>query len=156
MQDVPELVRICSEGWRDTYRDLKPARYIEEMIAEFHTPERIASEIGTRDESWGGYVVAELDGRLLVAGGGGMIEPTAGEVFVLYADPRERRRGGGTAVLEFITSQQREHGAAEQWVSVEPENELGLAFYRAQGFVERGRRPAYRGDGESLRLCRRI
>ena len=90
-------MRICSQGRRDTYRDVAPAEYIEQTIAEFCTPERIASEIGERDESWGGYVVAELGGRLLVAGAGGMIEPKAGELCVLYADPRERRRGGGTA-----------------------------------------------------------
>jgi ribosomal protein S18 acetylase RimI-like enzyme len=155
-QDVEEIVRICSQGWRDTYRDPATAQYIEQTIAEFYTSERIASEIGERDERWGGYVVAELAGRLLVAGGGGMIEPNAGELFVLYADPRQRRRGGGTAVLEFITRQQRERGAVEQWVSVEPDNELGLAFYRARGFVERGRRPAHRGDGESVRLSRPI
>lgn len=155
-QDVREIVRICSEGWRDTYCELKPTQYIEQTIAEFYTPERIAGEIGAAGDSWDGYVVAELDGQLLVAGGGGMIEPIAGEVFVLYADPRQRRRGGGTAVLQFITAQQKEHGATEQWVSVEPNNNLGLAFYRARGFLDRGRRPAYRGDGESLRLCRAV
>jgi ribosomal protein S18 acetylase RimI-like enzyme len=155
-RDVPEIVRICSEGWRDTYSGFKSAQYIEEMIAEFYVPERIANEIGAHGEAWQGYVVAELDHRLLVAGGGGLIQPTLGEVFVLYADPRPRRRGGGTAVLEFITEQHRRLGATEQWVSVEPENELGLSFYRAQRFVERGRRPAYRGDGESLRLSRPI
>jgi ribosomal protein S18 acetylase RimI-like enzyme len=155
-RDVLEIVRICSAGWRDTYFGLKSVQYIEEMIAEFYAPARISADIGARDESWGGYVVAELDGRLLVAGGGGLIEPTVGELFVLYADPAERRRGGGTAVLGVITDAQRTLGATEQWVSVEPENHLGQAFYRAQGFGERERRPAYRGEGESLRLCRTI
>jgi ribosomal protein S18 acetylase RimI-like enzyme len=59
-------------------------------------------------------------------------------------------------VLDYITDQQRKLGATEQWVSVAPANELGLAFYEAQGFLEAGRRPAYRGDGESLRLYRAI
>lgn len=155
-QDVLEIARICSAGWRDTYAGLRSPQDIENAIAEFYVPERIERELGERNESWGGYVVAELDGRLLVAGGGGLIDVKVGELFVLYADPNQRRRGGGTAVLEFITERQRELGATEQWVSVEPGNELGLAFYRARGFIEHGRRPAYRGEGESLRLRRSI
>jgi hypothetical protein len=50
----------------------------------------VASDIGASDFSWGGYVVAELDRPVLVAGGGGLIEPGVGELFVLYADPRQR------------------------------------------------------------------
>jgi len=154
--DVEEICRVCSEGWRATYLGWKPEEYIEGVIAEFYVPDRVAREIGPRGESWGGYVLAELDGQILVAGGGGLIGPTNGELFVLYADPGRRRRGGGTAVLDFITAQPRELGAVEQWVSVEPGNEMGLPFYRAHGFIERERRPAYRGDGESLRLSRLI
>lgn len=155
-KDVERIAEVCSDGWRDTYAGLKPAAYIEEMIGEFYTPERIATEIGARNHDWGGYVVAELDGQVVVAAGGGLIESTVGELFVLYADPRHRRHGGGTAALQSVTEQQQELGATEQWVSVEPENEMGRSFYAARGFVERERRPAYRGGGESLRLSRPI
>jgi ribosomal protein S18 acetylase RimI-like enzyme len=85
-----------------------------------------------------------------------VIAESHSELFVLYADPTRRRRGGGTEVLRFLTDRQRRRGAREQWVSVEPENTLGLSFYCARGFTERGRRPAYRGDRESLRLAREI
>jgi ribosomal protein S18 acetylase RimI-like enzyme len=154
--DAPEIARICAAGWRDTYAGRHPHSYIEEVISEFYAPARIASESGPAGDAWGGYVVAELGGEILVAGAGGLISPEEGEIFVLYADPASRRRGGGRAVLCFITDQQRQWGAREQWVSVDPANDLGLSFYRAQGFSERGRLPAYRGDGESLRLARRI
>jgi ribosomal protein S18 acetylase RimI-like enzyme len=154
--DVEEICRVCSDGWRATYAGWQSEEFIEEVIAEFYVPDRVAQEVGPHGESWGGYVVAELDGQILVVGGGGLIEPTKGELFVLYADPVKRRQGGGTAVLRFITAQQRELGAVEQWVSVKPGNEMGLPFYRSQGFVEQERRPAYRGDGELLRLSRLI
>jgi len=154
--DASEIARICAAGWRDTYAGRHPQTYIEGVISEFYEPERIASESGGAGAEWGGYVVAELDGEIVVAGAGGLIGPAEGELFVLYADPAKRRRGGGREVLRFITDQQRQRGAREQWVSVDPENDLGLSFYRAQGFSERGRRPAYRGQGESLRLARRI
>jgi len=154
--DAAEIARICATGWRDTYAGRHPQSYIEEVISEFYAPDRIASEIGGAGDDWGGYVVAEFEGEILVAGAGGLISPEQGELFVLYADPARRRRGGGRQVLRFITDQQRQRGAREQWVSVDPENDLGLSFYRAHGFSERGRRPAYRGDGESLRLARRI
>ena len=154
-EDVPEIARICAAGWRDTYAGRHPPSYIEEIIAEFYHPERVAAEVGER-EDWGGYVVAELGGKVLVAGGGGLIGPGESELFVLYADPARRRLGGGSAVLGFITDRQRQQGAHRQWVSVDPENDLGLSFYRAHGFTEHGRRPAYRGDGESLRLARTI
>jgi hypothetical protein len=47
-------------------------------------------------------------------------------------------------------------GAREHWVSVEPENEKGLPFYRARGFVERGQRLAGAREGIVLRLWRAI
>lgn len=110
--------KICAPGWRDTYAVRHSRCYIEEVIAEFYNPERLASEVGGERDGWGGYVVAELDGEVLVAGGG-LIAPGEGELFVLYAHPAQRRRGGGSAVLRFITEQQRLRGARKQWVSVD-------------------------------------
>jgi GNAT superfamily N-acetyltransferase len=155
-EDVGEIVRICSAGWRTTYAAIRSPDEIESAIATFYAPERVRQEIAPAGPQWGGYVVAEDEGELLVAGGGGLTAPGVGELFVLYADPGRRRRGGGTAVLAFVSEQQREGGATEQWVSVQPHNALGIAFYRARGFVPRGRQPAFEGVGESLRMSRAL
>ena len=157
--DVEGIARVCAEGWRDTYGDLYSADQIEAAIAEYYRPERIRDEIGPR-EGWDGWLVAIDDGTVVGAGGGGMIEPSAGEIFVLYLDPVRRREGIGTLLLAAITEQQLAHGAREQWVSVEPENTKGLPFYEALGFTVQGERPAWGTAPEegrvSLRLMRRL
>jgi ribosomal protein S18 acetylase RimI-like enzyme len=159
-RDVEAICRICAEGWRDTYAELYDSAYIERTIQQFYVPERVCRELDAC-EGWDGWWVAEDEqGVVVAAGGGGSTAPGIAEVFVLYADPARRGAGAGTVVLEAITDQQRARGALEQWVSVEPENDKGLPFYRARGFVEQGTRPAYAADAddtrESLRLVRPI
>lgn len=127
------------------------------MIAEYYRPERIRSEIAA-PEGWDGWIVAMEGDTVVGAGGGGMIEPGVGEIFVLYLDPRRRGEGIGTLLLDTVTEQQRAQGAHEQWVSVEPGNTKGLPFYRARGFAVRGERPEWGtapAEGHtSLRLMR--
>jgi ribosomal protein S18 acetylase RimI-like enzyme len=72
-----------------------------------------------------------------------MTAPDVGELFVLYAEPRLQRRGGGSAVLDFLTRQQREAGARAQEVAVTPGNETALTFYAKHGFALADRRAPY-------------
>jgi ribosomal protein S18 acetylase RimI-like enzyme len=156
VDDAAAIERICSEGWRDTYRELYTPGEIDRIIGEFYNPTRLRSEIES-PKGWDGWWVSEDDdGQVVAAGGGGLTEPGVAEVFVLYADPARRGEGAGTTILEAVTDEQRQQGAHEQWVSVEPENRIGLGFYRARGFVQAGSRPAYRRKGISLRLRREI
>jgi ribosomal protein S18 acetylase RimI-like enzyme len=156
VDDVDEIARVCSEGWRETYRELYSSEEVERIIEEFYNPARLRSEV-ENPQGWDGWWVSEDDdGKILAAGGGGLIAPGVGEVFVLYADPARRGEGGGSAVLAAMTREQREQGAAEQWVSVEPENEKGMGFYGRHGFEPGGTRPAYRREGVALRLRRRL
>lgn len=139
--DVPAIVRVCSAGWRDTYAELHSAEYCEDVIARFYTPDRVASEIGPSDSGqgwqWDGWLVSELEGEVMGAGGGGPTGPGTWEVFVLYLDPEKRRLGAGRALLDAMTAQARAHGAHEQWVSVTQDNHKGLPFYGAMGFTVR-------------------
>ena len=157
-RDVLAVCRICSEGWRDTYAGLHTTEDIEATIARFYTPERVTAELAERGTDWGAWWVAEQDGgQIVAAGGGGLIEPGVGELFVLYADPALRYRGGGSAVLAALTDQQLTQGAREQWVSVGKSNMKGIPFYEARGFSLRGQRAAYEMQGhESLRYWRTL
>jgi ribosomal protein S18 acetylase RimI-like enzyme len=159
IDDAEGIARVCAAGWRDTYCRVKEPERIEAVIAEYYTPERIRREIAP-SEGWDGWIVAVEDKTVIGAGGGGMIEPGVGEIFVLYLDPTRRGEGIGTLILNAITEQQRAQGAREQWVSVEPENTKGLPFYYARGFEVRGQRPEWGTAPEegqvSLRLMRRL
>jgi ribosomal protein S18 acetylase RimI-like enzyme len=156
--DVEAICRVCAAGWRDTYRATHTPADIEATIAGFYAPGRVRSEIGTGSDWWG-WIVAESDGRVGAAGGGGPAEPGACELYVLYVDPPLQRRGLGSAVLRLVTEQGRAHGAVTQRVAVAPENSQGIGFYRRHGFREAGRRPGYpaaRAAIESLVMERQI
>jgi ribosomal protein S18 acetylase RimI-like enzyme len=158
-EDAEGIARVCAEGWRATYGGTFDPERIESVIAEYYDPERIRREI-VAPEGWDGWVVAVEDGTVVGAGGGGLIEPGVGEIFVLYLDPERRGEGIGTRLLDAITEQQRARGAREQWVGVVPENAKGLPFYYARGFEVRGERPEWGTAPEegrvSLRLRRRL
>ena len=44
-KDVEAIASICSDGWRQTYKDILPQSYIEEVIADYYSLERINSNI---------------------------------------------------------------------------------------------------------------
>src|SRR3954463_11673421 len=95
--DAHGIARVCAAGWRDTYEGIYEPERIEAAIAEYYSPERIAGEIAAPHD-WDGWIVAVDDGTVVGAGGGGMIEPGVGELFVLYLDPPRRREGIGRPV----------------------------------------------------------
>ena len=148
--DVDGICRVCAAGWRDTYHNLMTRETIERTIAEFYNPTRIRHEIAD-PKGWNGWWVAEENGTVAGAGGGGMLRAGVGELFVLYVEPSRRGARIGSLLLDAITNELRERGAREQWVSVAKGNMKGIPFYRARGFVERGEQPAHSGtDGEEI------
>ena len=141
--DVAAICEICTAAYRDTYAGLVPSEFVERVIAEFYRPERVAGEIAAGPPGWLGYQVVEEDGRVLGAAGGGTTAPGIGELFVIYLDPTERRRGLGTLLLDRIIEQVTAVGAEELWASVVVDNDKGIPFYRARGFEQLGKRKAH-------------
>ena len=155
---------VCRRGFAVSSQGLLSTRTIEKQAAAYYASARVRTEIASagEDPSWQGYVVAVTGaGRVLGAAGGGVTSEGLGQVYVLYLDPDLRGRGVGTALLDFVTDQQRSAGATEQWVSVTEGNQMGIPFYRARGFVERDRVPYTTVDGRpagahSLRMSRPV
>ena len=155
-QESGQVCEVCTEGFTASSAGLLTPGTIGRQVATYYDPGRVRAEIenaGVTPE-WQGYVVAVApDGCVLGAAGGGVRDGTVGQVHVLYLRMDLRGRGIGTALLDFVTDQQRQAGAREQWVSVTEGNDLGIPFYRARGFVERDRVPFVDG-ARSLRMMR--
>jgi len=70
-----------------TYRSMMSETTIDDVIGRYYTEERIEREIRTAGDTdgWLGYVVAEQDGSVVGAGGGGLTAPVS----------KTRRAGAG-------------------------------------------------------------
>jgi len=145
-EHVEGIIQVCTAGYRATYRDIYPDEYMESVIREFYNRERVLREVTEFSREWGGYFVAVEDGKVIGAGGGEMVNDTAGELFVLYVDPNRRNEGIGTRLLQAITDQQLALGATEQWVSVQKGNMRGIPFYEARGFELQQERPGWHNE----------
>lgn len=67
------------------------------------------------------------------------------EILTLTVARGQRRRGLGTRLVELARAQAVSAGAARMFLEVAVGNEAAQALYRALGFNEVGRRPAYYG-----------
>ncbi|WP_186669882.1 GNAT family N-acetyltransferase [Sporosarcina sp. BP05] len=134
--DATAITDILVASQWFTYEKLYSVDYITKLIGQYYSVQRIEQEIVSINEEWHGYFIAETDGKIVGAIGGGMTSKTAGEVYVFYLDPLMRGMGIGTRLLDFFTKIQKyTYGAHEQWVSVAKGNDYGIPFYEARGFI---------------------
>ncbi|NYF25235.1 N-acetyltransferase [Sporosarcina sp. JAI121] len=149
--DAIAVTDVLVKSQRFTYEKLYSKDYINKLIDHYYNVERIEQEIVSISEKWHGYFIAECQGKILGAIGGGMKDDTSGEVYVFYLQPELRGKGIGTRLLDFYTKIQKyTYGAKEQWVSVAKGNEYGIPFYEARGFIFQHEEPAYGTSIEEL------
>ncbi|SFJ69321.1 Ribosomal protein S18 acetylase RimI [Halobacillus dabanensis] len=158
---VEGICKVCAKANRATYADLYTESYLEQIIEQFYNPARVLDEVTNKGREWGGYIVAVEDGQVVGACGGGMIDQSATELYVMYLDPARRNEGIGTKLLDAFTKQQIDrYGATEQWVSVQKGNDRGIPFYEARGFTFSHESKGYGSEEAahytSLRYVRKI
>ena len=144
LYDTNAVVSVLVDSQWFTYKDLYSENYIQDLVDQYYSEERIKSEIMLISDKWSGYVLAEKAGKIIGVIGGGMINSTAGEIYVFYMDPTHRGLGVGTRLLNFFTKvQKHSYGATEQWVAAAKGNHYGIPFYEARGFIFQHEELAY-------------
>lgn len=131
---IEGIAKVCIDAYWATYKELLSHEYIERMINEFYTYDKLFKDVTVTNRGWNGWTVALDDGKVIGAGAGGMISENHGELFVLYLDPSRRNEGLGSMILEAVTKELKTYGAKEQWVSVTKYNQKAIPFYEAKGF----------------------
>lgn len=81
--------------------------------------------------------------------------PGEAELLRIAVQPRARRGGVATALLEQGLADLRAAGAVTCHLEVRADNGPALAFYRRHGFAEVGRRPGYYAAGTDALLLSR-
>ncbi|MBY6037772.1 GNAT family N-acetyltransferase [Fictibacillus nanhaiensis] len=156
-EHVQGIAKVCSEGWRATYGYLRDEAYVDQVIQEYYNEERLYKEVTESNDDWHGYFIAEEEGVVVGAIGGGTTGEGIGEIFVFYMDPLKRNRGIGSQLLNYYTDFQKSLRINEQWLSAAEGNEKGIPFYEAKGFVKQSEKISEGStDHISYRYMRKI
>ncbi len=100
-----------------------------------------------------GYVVVEVDIRYLPFE---MRTEKRGHVLNLAVDPRFRRRGLATKLMEHGLAWLRQQGMSEVWLEVRVSNKAARLLYQKLGFSEMRRLWRYYGDEDAVVMARRL
>jgi GNAT superfamily N-acetyltransferase len=122
---APAIRAIADAAWRATYRDLLRPETIDWFLDRAYSEDRVGLRI-ERHETW----VAELD-DVVAAFAESAIDPDRIRLVAIYADPEQRGRGLGSALLGAITGAHPEVPIA---ADVLAGNAAGETFYAARGF----------------------
>lgn len=155
VEDAERIAQICCTGWRQTVEGKLSSTFQQQTVKYWYNADKVKQDIKKGSYSY----TALCDGIVAGVIGGGMTGKTRAEVYVFYIDSKYRYHGIGKALLHKLTEHQKNKGAAEQWVSVQANNELGLPFYKARGFVRQSVKETKSASGEvqvSLRMKRDI
>lgn len=155
VRDAERIAEICSTGWRQTVAGKLSSTFQSQTVNYWYNADKVKQDIKKGNYSY----TAVYDGIAVGVIGGGIPEAKRAEVYVFYIDSQYRYHGIGKALLHKLTAHQKNKGAAEQWVSVQADNELGLPFYKARGFIQQSVKETKSASGEvqvSLRMKRDI
>lgn len=151
---------LGTQVFLDTYatHGIRPA--IAREVSSGFAIERIAASIATAGRA---FLLAERDGHLigfaqvtLRAAHTLVPEADAAELDKLYVQERFTGRGIGVALLTRAQEWAAGHGCPLLWLTAWVGNGRALAFYRHQGFDERGSTPhVFEGESHENRLFAR-
>ncbi|MBI3366965.1 MAG: GNAT family N-acetyltransferase [Burkholderiales bacterium] len=142
LDDIPTLVALARDAFRDTYRGLDKPEEIEDYVATQLTPEYFAPHV---DGAASSLLLAVGAGQLL---GYALVTRSAAPPCVRAASPVELSRlylradakgqGLGRSLMQAVQAQARRFGADAIWLGVYDRNTRARAFYQRWGFVDVG------------------
>lgn len=153
--DAGRIADICSRGWRQTVEGKLSSTFVQQTVNYWYNADKVKQDIKKGSYAY----TAVYDGIAVGVIGGGMTGKKRAEVYVFYIDKEYRYHGTGKALLHKLTEYHQRKGAEEQWASVQADNDLGLPFYKARGFIQQSVKETKSAAGEiqvSLRMKRDI
>lgn len=135
VEEVPEIKKVLSETWVDTYGRTYSQETIQKVTTEWHNPELLASQIQNPDFFFG---IAKEDNHIVGLTTVRKLDEETIMMYRLYVHPDYQRHGIGTKLMEEAIKSFP--GAKKLRIEVEEQNQKGISFYRKQGFKELGKK----------------
>ena len=150
-RDMAAVREVLTASWRATYGPIYGAEKVEEIIAEWHSPEAIAANMARPE---GEYLIADDGKRVggvayatMPKGEGGLAGSTV-LLHQLYVHPEFVGQGIGRDLFAEIES--CFPGAARLSLEVDPANIAAIGFYAAHGMTETGSTDDCGGAGKNI------
>ncbi|MEO1067213.1 MAG: GNAT family N-acetyltransferase [Pseudomonadota bacterium] len=147
--EVDAARQVIVETWLTTYVPIHGEEKVRDIIARWHTPEKIRAQIESSDTLFG---VAEIDGDIV---GHVLACPDAANVKIsrLYVLPNAQRRGVGQKLLNFALAEYNKARVVS--LEVDEQNGQAIRFYENNGFAVAGRIEQCGGDSDIPALLMR-
>jgi ribosomal protein S18 acetylase RimI-like enzyme len=130
--DVEAVRAIAHETWRDTYRDLLDADWINEHLAAWYEPGLVASQIEAAEASGlGQFLLAEAGRQIVGYLHFELMDDRGPYLRRLYLLPAHQRSGAGRKLVGAL--HQRLDDGFTYELDVHPENSNAIAFYKGFG-----------------------
>ena len=137
-RDLPAISALLAGTWHATYDGIYGATGVAEISRRWHSVEWLR-QMSRRTGSE--FVVADT-GDLLAGVGYAVLDEAREIVELQELDVRPDLQGKGIGGLLLAELEDSFFEARLMRLEVEARNEKAIAFYRANGFAETGRRPA--------------
>jgi ribosomal protein S18 acetylase RimI-like enzyme len=128
-KDIEQVQQVAKTSWNHTYEGIIPGQIQESFL-------KSAYNYGMMQKRLEGsfMFVSEVDGKVV---GFANFSPVKAygviELAAIYIEPEYQGKGIGTGLLQEGIKQI--DGIKEIFINVEKENDVGLTFYKAKGFV---------------------
>jgi ribosomal protein S18 acetylase RimI-like enzyme len=155
--DAAAVARVHLAAWRAAYRGLVPDAFLDSLNLGERTA-RWREQLTDRPRGQVTHV-AEADGEIIgfVAGGACRDDDARagdGELYAIYVDPGNWRRGVGGSLESACLGALRERGFAEVRLWVLEANAAARAFYERSGWAADGARDAHPFGEQGLPIVR--
>jgi ribosomal protein S18 acetylase RimI-like enzyme len=145
LEEIPQVKKLLSDTWSDTYGSVLSKSTIAKVTAVWHHPDNLKAQ--AQDPAIYFATAKDETGRIV-----GLVtvrKISADTLFMdrLYVHPRQQRQGIGIQLLE--TAITAFPAGSKLQLEVEEKNTKGVGFYQKHGFRELHRKEAHI-EGEIL------
>lgn len=141
INDAEGIAHVHVEGWRFAYRDILPRVFLDTLSVESRS---LQWRQGIKSPSpRSSTIVATMEDRVIGFCNSGPARDsdaphTRAELFAIYVDPSEMRRGIGSLVLDACLDKLKQEQFSDVTLWVLDSNEIGRRFYERYGWTNDG------------------